>query len=200
MRETTDRYWELASQQCNILSSNGTVLSMDDSVKNRYEEECSEIYNYCKRHIMKKDVENLDRHKVAAILVAKGLELDIVKWDTCAPPSDGMLFIGAEKLLLVCAVHYLAQQINELIKASGTSVQPMKIFILPKVFSCNFLYIDILSRLLHTSKEEKTLSVLELADKFFLMEYIAILDYYKANANIVFDILKTSESEKYRTT
>lgn len=194
MKSTTIAFWKLAAQQCNMLPNDSDdVLYLDENLRNVYITNCDNAYDTCKSNDMSEDVSNLDRHKIAAILVSEGLKLDIVKHTKGSQPhDDNKLFIGKEKLLLACAIHYLSKQINAAISENDNGLQGMRMFTLPTAFSCKTPYIDILSRLIHYSQQNGTLSPLELADRFFLLEYIAIREYYGTNADVVLDILRRS--------
>lgn len=193
MKSTTMAFWKLISEWCNVLSEGENSLIIDSSVQKEYIAKCDEAYDYCKSHNMKKGVQHLDRHKIASILVLEGFKLDVVKRkDGKNADNEKQIFIGQEKVLFACAINYLAQQINLAIKKSQNDIKPMRNFPLPQAFSCNTGYDDITCRLLHYGKENGTLSVLDLADKFFLLEYIAIISYYGDSATQVFSLLMDS--------
>lgn len=196
MKSTTKAFWSAVSQQCDQLSTKTDHIYMDLSLRDKYIAACDSAYQKCKDENMNKNVQNLDRHKVAAILVTQGLALDIVKRkDGNNVDTDETIFIGKEKAILSCAISYIAQQINIIIKNSGKTLDTISRFILPKAFSCQTDYIDIMCRLLHYGKKENTLSVLDLADHFFLLEYIAISEYYQDKAHEIYQLLKQSVSE-----
>jgi len=196
MKTTTKAFWSAVSQQCGQLSTETDHIYIDASLKDGYIVACDVEYKKCKDENMNKSVQNLDRHKVAAILVIQGLTLDIVKRkDGNEADTEEKIFIGKEKAILSCAISYLAQQINIIIRNSGRSFDLINRFILPTAFSCQTDYIDIMCRLLHYGKKQSTLSVLDLADHFFLLEYIAIAEYYRENAHEVYALLRQSVSE-----
>lgn len=195
MKSTTMAFWKLISEWCNVLSKGEDSLIVDTSAQKEYIARCDEEYDNCKSQNMKKGVQNLDRHKIASILVIEGLKLDIVKRkDGKNADNEKQVFIGQEKVLFACAINYLAQQINLEIKKSKKDIKFMHNFPLPLAFSCNTGYDDVTCRLLHFAKEKDALSVLELADKFFLLEYIAINAYYGDGADQVLALLKAASA------
>lgn len=191
MKKTTLAFWKLLNLHCKSLAHGKDAIYLDESVKSQYVKACDDAYELCKHKDMRTGVKNLDRHKVASILVTEGLNLEIIKRkDQKNADTDKEWFIAAPKILLACAICYLAQEINSLIKNSRTSVSSMKQFILPKAFSCQTYYIDIMCRLLRREMESGQLSVLMLSNDFFLLEYVAIISYYGDQAESVYEILR----------
>ncbi len=190
MKPTTKAFWKAIETQCELLSKDEAKLYLDEEKKHAYIEACDAAYKDCKEKIMAKSVENLDRHKVAAILVIMALELDVIKCDNLGQDPK-RLFIGSEKVLVSCAISYLAQQVNHIIEKNASSqVQRMNSFKLPVAFSCRTNYIDIMCRVLYYDKIDNKLSLLDLADRFFLIEYIAIREYYQSNTDMVYNMLQ----------
>lgn len=191
MKSTTMEFWKLISAWCNQLSKGSNALIVNSALKGQYVARCDIAYKSCMEHNMKNGVHNLDRHKIAAILVIEALELDVIqRKDGKNVDNEKQIFIGQEKVLLACAINFLAHQINAEIKKQKVNLKVMNEFPLPKAFSCSTRYDDITCRLLHYGKENGTLSLLDLADKFFLLEYIAISEYYKEDASAVFSLLR----------
>ena len=191
MKSTTVAFWKVVKSQCKDFSSGENAIYLDDSVKEQYIIACDDAYNLCKQNDMRSGVKNLDRHKVAAILVVEGLKLEIIKRkDRMNADTDTDWFIASPKILLSCAIYYLAQEVNNLIKKAKTKIEPMNKFILPKAFSCQTYYVDIMCRLLRREMEADKLSFLVLSNDFFLLEYIAITSYYKDQAEEVYEILR----------
>lgn len=191
MKATTRAYWKLISEQCNLLSSGKDAMYIDESLKDEYIAKCDETYKQFKVSQMSRDVVNLDRHKVAAILLKEALDLKIIKRkDGKNADTSKQLFIGPQKILLICVISYLAQEINGILKMQGNDMLPMGQFKMPVPFSCTTSYIDILSRLLRNEEDANKLYILSLSEKFFLLEYIAIQSYYGDAAEQVFQILR----------
>lgn len=193
MKSTTKAFWKLVSEWCAELSKGENALFLDGTTKNEYITNCDNAYDFCKTHNMKKGVRNLDRHKIASILVIEAIKLGIVKRkDGKNADNDRQIFIGVEKVLFACAINYLAQQVNLEIRKDKKDIPVMQNFPLPMALSCSTGYDDITCRLLHYGNENNTLSILDLADKFFLLEYIAINTYYGTRADEVFSLLRES--------
>lgn len=191
MKSTTRAYWKEISKHCEALSKGKDSMYIDNSLEEEYIANCDKAYELCKAKEMRSDVVNLDRHKVAAILVIEASKLDLIKRkDGRIADTEDELFIGAQKILLISAISYLAQEINRIIGASGKNISKMKQFKMPEAFSCKTSYIDIMSRLLRNELDDNRLYILSWSEKFFLLEYIAISTYYGENAEQVYRILR----------
>ena len=191
MKLTTLAFWKLVASQCKPLSTGENAVFLDESLKDQYLDACDTAYRTCKQRDMGVGVKNLDRHKVASILVTEGLNLGIIKRkDHKCADTETEWFIASQKILLSCAISYLAQEINVLIRKAKSTIKPMQRFILPKAFSCQTHYIDIMCRLLRREMDAGRLSFLMLSNDFFLLEYIAIVSYYGEQAESVYEILR----------
>ena len=123
MKSTTKAFWKLVSEWCAELSEGENALLLDGAKKNEYITNCDNAYDFCKTHNMKKGVRNLDRHKIASILVIEAIKLGIVKRkDGKNADNDRQIFIGVENVLFGCAINYLAQQVNLEIKSDRSHV------------------------------------------------------------------------------
>ena len=191
MEATTKVYWNKISKECSFFNTGKDAMFVDESVYDEYIKKCNDAYTNCKRNEMSNDVVNLDRHKVAAILVIEALKLQVIKRkDGKTGDSNDEFFIGPQKILLISAIHYLAQEINHYLDNNKYRLPQMQQFIMPKAFSCNTGYVNIMSRQLRNELDADKLYVLSLAEKFFLLEYIAIKFAYEEKAEAVYDILR----------
>lgn len=194
MKSTTKAYWDQVSMQCNAHSKTKDAMYLDSSLRAEYIKNCDIAYDNCKQTAMSNEVVNLDRHKVASILVTEAMKLGIIKREDNKEmkdaDTDSEFFIGPQKILLICAIHYLAQEINRILGIHGNAVPQMTQFQLPKAFSCDTSYIDIISRLLRNELDDDKLYMLSLAEKFFLLEYIAIQAFYGDSTEKVYALLR----------
>lgn len=195
MKATTHEFWKALAKRCAVFSSKDDLMFLDDTLLDEYVINCDKEYVSCMKNNMGSDVENLDRHKVAAILVIEGLKLQIIKRvDGKSADTDNEFFIGPQKVLLTCAIDYLAQQINLVLQGNKYNLPPMKYFALPEAFSCSTSYVDIMSRLLRNELDADKLFILSLAEKLFLLEYIAIQGCYGEGSEKVYGFLRKSFS------
>lgn len=152
-------------------------IIFDANQKSEYFQRFNNSYDQIRNKYMKSDVEFLDRHKVAALIISTAIECGIVK---PLKVEENFIFIGLEKLALSVGLSYMQTSLNKELRAR--SIKPeVKKFILPHALSCNTDYFDILSRnLYYVSSDRKNtlgfkLNVLDLANTLFLIEYITLL-------------------------
>ncbi len=193
MRLTAKNFFEVLSEECRNASKNsGLNIVLDKSKEEEYLNNCDNRYEAFKSVFMVENVKNLDRHKVAAILAIEAEALDIIHINPVV--ENGKVFIGQEKIILYNAINYVRNQLNNILQKIG--LEPMKKMRFPTAFSCKTGYIDILCRNLFYTKDHLTdnnlllLAEMELAEKFFLLEYISIFDEWPDNAANVYSALK----------
>ncbi len=198
MKSTIDPFLELIKAYCDVLRSKGFNITFDSEKKGIYRDLVKSHYDIYKSKYMDASVvENLDRHKIAAILVATGLECDIIK-PVEELDKSGKIYIGRQKVLLLGAFDYLLSKLNECLKQKECPLQPMKRMLFPLPWSCETDYVDVFARNLYYEEKEygkDHINIMELAEKFFLLEYISIQAFYRENAEIVFEALTHSEEK-----
>ena len=193
MTKTTRNFIESVKEECEVLKEARMPLFFDNDVEESYVKRCNEVYESYKRTYMDEAVTSLDRHKVAAILVIEAVAMELVKMNK-EELSDGDIFIGKSKVPFVCALRYIQREYNSIIK--GSNIREMTSFALPDAFSCDTKYIDIMCRIQFYSEklyDQPTfvdIAVMDLADRFFLLEYIAIQKFYKEDTEKVYETLR----------
>ena len=196
MNNTLNSFLDLAKEYCKAFSEKGLNVQFKEEKRQEYLEGTKNRYNAYKDTYMSTDVEFLDRHKVAAIMVVQGLKLGIIDSSAAAPEnSEGYINIASANILLLCAIDYLIAQINEII-TQKSKLEPLDDFLYPKAWSCDTDYIDVVCRNLYFAQKDYQLNEMELADKFFLLEYICLLcTFNRETAEEYFRILKEYQIE-----
>ena len=197
MTKTVNAFWDALQVYCDDLKKKGIPIVLHASLKDSYIKNCGNAYDNYKGRYMKSGVENLDRHKNAAILVLEGEALDLI---TADEKSSEEIFIGQEKILLITAFRYLIREFNNVVERAGDDKKKVTKFEFPDAFSCNTDYLDVLCRMLYREKKEvfsknpDTLLTAEMswAERLFLLEYISIHKLFKDKASNVFDLLKAA--------
>ena len=186
MKKTVESYFNVVGKYCETLNSSGLNINFYYEKKDAYIESVIDRYKAYKKDYLQEDVEYLDRHKMAAILVVCGIEHQIVdSGETGREIDKGKIDICCQKILLMAAFDYLLEIMNLKIENADTNLNKINKISFPKAFTCQTKFIDILSRTLFYAEKKYVLNEMELAEKFFLLEYISILKDYP------------SESEKY---
>ncbi|MCH5183041.1 MAG: hypothetical protein J1E00_02605 [Oscillospiraceae bacterium] len=171
MRALIDSFWgqlEATSQKYQVKDS-----SICFNVET-YDEYCKlfkTIYDDIKDRYMKKNVQALDRHKVAAVFIVSTLEANVITYEK--ELSDNHHFLGKEMFATEVAWAWMLKSFNEKLKDVG--LKTVESYHMPVPFACETPYFDIFSRNLYFSKSNTKLIVLDIAEKLFLLEYITLL-------------------------
>jgi len=114
MRETTEKYWELVGEYCAVMQNNGVQVRVKKDKKGLF---CSNVENHDNEYrskYMKSEVKSLDRHKLAAIMVVEGLELNIINAEAIEQELEqDNINIASEKILMLAALDFLKTEINK---------------------------------------------------------------------------------------
>lgn len=122
------------------------------------------------------NTESLDWHKQAAIITITTLESEIVTTKDSANENTEINILP-EIVAIDVALSYMNDCLNVKIANKGIG-KPLKKYYLPVAFSCNTKYVEILCRMLYYEKNGiagMSFNVLELSDRYFLMEYINLI-------------------------
>lgn len=170
MTPLIDNTWDLLKEEYSKYSKENPNFKFDDSRKDDFRQIFTEKYNGIIRKYMDESVKYLDRHKVAALIIISLLEINAISYETL---DEDCIFIGAELLALKVGLAYMVEKLNEKLHTKGIDKKIEK-FIFPNAQSCSTSYMDIMCRNLYYSKTDYKLNPLDLADRLFLVEYIAL--------------------------
>lgn len=192
MNETINAYLNVVKSYCNVIAAHEIAISFREDKSKTYLNEVKLEYENYKTKYMGEDVKHLDRHKIAAILVICGIKQGIIeskiKEDSI---GSGNIDISVQKILLLSAFDYLTEMVNNQIEG----LKKIE-FSLPVPFSCSTNFIDVLSRTLYYAQKDDKLNEMELAEKFFLLEYISILQEFPNDSEKYFEILRKKTMQK----
>lgn len=140
-----------------------------DGFRNLFNVKYTDIMN----RFMQEDTEALDSHKQAALLTICCLELKIVEHPMS---GSGKISIVPQIIALNVGLNYMLKCLNEKLFAKRIFTKIDKYYF-PVAIACETPYIEIMCRLLYHEQNEPGMSfnVLELADRYFLLEYITLL-------------------------
>lgn len=130
-------------------------------------------YNDVLKRFMKEGTTALDTHKQAAILTISCLEANVIEHELNNPDQ---ISIAPQLIAVNVALSYMKDCINDVIKRKGFGKHIDKYYF-PVAIACETPYEQIICRILYHEQNEPDMSfnVLELADRYFLLEYITLL-------------------------
>ena len=151
--------------------------AMNPRIRIRYTENARLTeYQNIKHSYMHSNVEFLDRHKIAAVIIYAIVETKVLK-----PKVNYInnVYIGNYKLAISAGLSYMQYELNhELIRQD---MKPIDQFIFPDTINGNKSYLEYLVNLLYLTEKENELSLLYLlylANIFFLIEqYTLCMNY-----------------------
>lgn len=122
---------------------------------------------------MQTDTGAMDAHKQAAILTISCLEANVIEHRL---DDSEKISIVPQSTALNVTLSYMKRCMNDTLKEKGIAKRIDKYY-LPVAIACDTPYQEIMCRLLYHEQTEKdmTLNVLELSDRYFLLEYINLL-------------------------
>ncbi len=171
MTPLIENVWDLLNDEYNTYNRKNPNFKFDNTKKENFKQIFSEKYNIVKTKYMDVSVMDLDRHKVAALIIISLLEIDVISYEGL---DEDCIFIGAELLSLKVGLAYMVEKLNEKLSLKGYIKKIEKINF-PNAQSCDTSYMDIMCRNLYYAKTDYKLNPLDLADRLFLVEYIALM-------------------------
>ncbi len=172
MRQTIEKTWDLLECAVNQYKEKCPDVLCDENAKDRFDEIFRNWYAEIKKDYMNTNVQNLDRHKVASILMVSIIKSEAIKYNGQIP--ENQVFFGGYLIAASVGFSFMMDQLNRALMEKGVDV--LEGFVFPEPVSCRTRYFDVFCRnLYYAEKNEKWgLNPLELAEKLFLLEYITL--------------------------
>lgn len=170
MTPLIENAWKLMREESKKYTEIDPRFICDESKYKYFKEKFKKLYGEVKKEYMLPSVKNLDRHKVASIIIISLLEADVVSYKDL---ESGSIFIGAELIALKTGLAYLVEKLNEKLNERGIK-KKIGEFKLPNTQSCDTSYIEVVCRNLYYTRRDYKLNPLDLAERLFLLEYIAL--------------------------
>lgn len=132
------------------------------------------FYNYIKSNVMYDTVQELDRHKLAAIIICSIIKSKTLQ--VISPYSeDQYVFDGNEKIAVNIGLSYMRSALKQLLSSQPEEAKKFNDYIFPKASMCDTDYITILCRNLCFAQKHYELNPIDLANTLFLIEYITLI-------------------------
>lgn len=139
--------------------------------KNAFFTKFREIYDDIKDKYMRKDVIELDRHKVVAAQITTCIETNLITRDV----KKGDVFLGLYMIALEVGLNWMLIGLNDALARVGVHKEIVE-YTMPEAFACSTKYFEVFSRNLYYSHVKgKGLNPLDISEKLFLLEYITLL-------------------------
>lgn len=156
-------------------NDNSNDVIINNEKKSLFIKYCKDYRKMVLTNYMDEDTKELDRHKIAAIIVVSLIKSGAIQQAKDIIISEDEIFVGDKMLAMDMALAYMLSDLNQHIEAKG--ITPLNHYFFPNSFSCEYNFYDVMVRKIFYNEENNILDkiILDLADLFFLIEYITLL-------------------------
>lgn len=177
-----EKLWDALQESCDLWNKkeSSAQLTFHSERREEFIDIFAKYYESIKEQFMTSDTKALDTHKQVAIMMISAWEANVIEQ---APCEEGQIPLGCQAVILDVALSYLEQSVNK--KLADIKVRPIKLK-LPEALACDTSYFNILRRMLYyelflgrqqgSNGYGMTYNILEWSDRFFLLEYITLLE------------------------
>lgn len=169
MTPLIDNTWNLLQSEYNKYDNPNFKFNTEK--EETFKRMFTEKYHHIMKEYMDESVDNLDRHKVAALIIVSILETEAISFENL---EKDYIFIGAELLALRVGLAYMLKKLNEKLAERGVD-KTIEEFTFPTAQSCPTPYMEIMCRNLYYAKTDFKLNPLDLAERLFLVENIMLI-------------------------
>lgn len=189
MKEAIEKTWELLGITVERISQKEPGVSLNRDLKTKFDQNFRDMYDDIKDHYMESDVENLDRHKMASIIIVNILKTEVIQYN--GEVKAGKKFFGQYLIAASVGITFMQNQLNKLLIEKNRN--PIQKLWFPDALSCDTPYFEIFCRNLYFSQDNKEwgLNPLDIAERLFLLEYVTL-----EKCGIDPQILKVTKSDK----
>ncbi len=170
MTNLINAIWENVEIAVKVMQVNNNRIKFFENKKD-FEDNFNDNLKIVKEY-MHNPEENLDRHKVAAIIIIALLKTQILE---CSEnEEDDKRFVGNYVLATEVGLSYMREQLNEILKSKFGILIDRYFF--PKSWTCDNDYFRVFYRNLYFAdrRDEWGLNPLDIAERLFLLEYITL--------------------------
>jgi len=180
IKDLADHVWTLFEFEAHKFCNENDEFVVYKDAKEIFAKSLEYYYFFIMKNFMNNDVESLDRHKVAAIIVCALLESDPVGISVKA--KRNFFYLVNETVALSVALSFMQQQLKDefdyemdkKIDISKKEIPYEKLFdgfySMPESFSCDRDFGEILARDLYYAKKHFQLNPMSLSIIMFLIE------------------------------
>lgn len=172
MRPIIERTWELLENTLEQVNEQVSGVVINNNSYKDFNVCFRRIYNEIKEHYMESSTKNLDRHKVASIIMISILESKAIIYQGDIEP--GKTFFGQYLVAASVGITYMQNELNVMLSEKGQKTITKLWF--PDPLVCDTPYFEIFCRNLYFANcnNDWGLNPLDIAEKLFLLEYITL--------------------------
>ena len=141
-----EAFWNALDDTVTYHQKHDDALFLNKGKFDSFKLRATELYRSIKSEYMKDTVDNLDRHKVAAVMIVSAIECEVVEYKKAL--QENTVFFGGEMFSTEVALAWMLDSLNEKLKSSGAGVQIFDYY-MPEAFACTTPYFEIFCRNLY---------------------------------------------------
>lgn len=159
--------WNLFIKETDNMIQSDSNLKFHKEKYSLYRKEFEEEYNHIKDCYMKNEVQFLDRHKVAAIIIVSLIKVEPISYYK-KEKADKKIFIGTYFTAISVGLSFMLGVLND--KLESNKIKRIEKYDFPPQMCCDQSYFDVLCRNLYILNSENRLYPIDLANILFWIE------------------------------
>lgn len=176
MKAVIDKAWDALRRTCEQIDEKSGVMFCAEKYE-QFVDNFERYYKLLRNDFMTEKTTELDEHKQAAVIIVSAIEANAIHQEA----REGMIALAPYAVPLNVSLYFMLDRINEKLKKAGE--REISELFLPFPLACDTPYFESLCRILYLenggAKEEgitypMSFSLVEWADRFFLLEYILL--------------------------
>ena len=173
MKQAIEKSWKLLKDITEAVQQNTEGIVFDKTKEKEFDSYFREQVNYIRTKYMKDDKKDLDRHKIASIIIVSAIKAKVIRYEGKLKEADEEFF-GQYLIAVSAGISYLQDRLNDKLIDKGQRTID-KIY-MPEALSCDTPYFEIMCRNLYYAENHEGWGInpLEIAEKFFLLEYFTL--------------------------
>lgn len=173
--EIKNLIWKLIKEQGeSIVEKYPEYFSFNTNSEYIFMQKIDDYTDMVRSQFMKEDVVDLDRHKVAAIIICSIVEAGVLKVNY--EYNKDNLFDGNEKIAVNIGLSYMKATLKKMLEGINDEGK-FDDFFFPQALTCETSYETILCRNLYFAKQYFILNPIDIANILFLLENISLAKY-----------------------
>lgn len=172
MKNTIKFAWKSIQSECERFQEKDPTIKFNEDKFEIFDKLFRQKYQNIMDRFMK-DTTELDAHKQAALITICCLQAKIIEQVV----EDGKISIAPELVAINVGLSYMNDRLNE--RLQKRHLNQIGEYIFPVPIACETPYIEVMSRILYYEQHEEDMSfnVMELSDRYFLIEYINLIQH-----------------------
>jgi hypothetical protein len=172
MKQTIEKTWDLLENTVKQIRKKNSGVILDSGSYEKFDDIFRKIYSEIKERYMENTTQNLDRHKIASIIIISIINSNAIVYQ--GKVGEGEEFFGQYLIAASVGITFMQNQLNMLLIEKNK--KPIEKLWFPDALSCDTPYFEIFCRNLYFSNnnDDWGINPLDIAERLFILEYVTI--------------------------